>query len=107
LSLQKAGDGFEIDDYFAQVLGSSVKELKKVAKQMDAKGGEDKYVILSTSIMLAILDRDFPGQKGYCEHMIEKSRRWALRSSASIINGITLSEWTATFLKGVMKIQAA
>ncbi len=113
LSLQKTTGGFEIDQDFARILGYTMRSLREMGKNISTKGDEDKYVILSTSIVLAVLERDFADKKDYWGSVVEKSNRWLLQigkrkgllsilfeSSPPVINGMTLSNWTEAFLKG-------
>jgi len=52
LALQKASGGFEIDTAFARILKISLPHLHDISAKIQAKGGSDKFVLLSTAIVI-------------------------------------------------------
>jgi hypothetical protein len=109
LSLQKAKAGFEIDATLAKVLKVSLADLHSWASMMKVKGKSDKFILLSTAIILKYLEYQFANQKASWEAVARKSQRWLevqILKAEPTIEGKNLIDWIDQFLKkqGVLSI---
>lgn len=102
LALQKAAGGFEIDSAFAQTLKVSLSYLRDMASKIQVKGKTDKFVLLSTAIVLNFLEYRFADRKASWESIIQKSRKWLEKhivNSDPTLEGTKLLDWVSEFLK--------
>jgi Ca-activated chloride channel family protein len=102
LALQKAAGGFEIDSAFAKNLQVPLPDLQNMALKIQAKGKPDKFVLLSTAIILGFLDHKYADKKAIWEGVVEKSRKWLERQiskSTPTIEGTPLADWANQLLQ--------
>lgn len=104
LSLQKFAGGFEIDQEFAKLLGLSCQKLKEIADGMEVKEQADKYILLSTAMVLSLLVKQFYSRINDWGSMVEKCEKWFQREmirTGPRINGLGLRDWSDQFIEKI------
>ena len=76
LSLQKAHGGIEIDDKAASILGLDLGVMNQMAEEIEMITDSDKYILLSTAVVLVTLEKLFAIQRQIWEPIIQKSKEW-------------------------------
>ena len=79
LSLQKATGGFLIDENFAQILNTTLEELKSIASKIHVDSSIDKFKLLSTALVLRYLEREHGSKRHIWEEVVRKSRKWIIK----------------------------
>jgi hypothetical protein len=107
LSLQKAGAGIEMDDKLAVVLGLRLNQLQKTAELIEISMPVDKVLLLSTAILLVILQLHFGNVSGMWTAVVRKSRDWlndVMKRGNPRIRGIELLLWAREFVNSSISI---
>jgi Ca-activated chloride channel homolog len=96
LALQRAEGGFELDEAVTKVIGLSYANLRECSARIVAQGRVDRWLLLSTIIVLRILEREFAGDRAVWYAVIQKSQKWyedELSRVEPSIDGMDLSDW--------------
>jgi hypothetical protein len=107
LSLQKAGGGIELDERLSELLDLRMKHLQKMAKLIQGSMPVDKILLLSTAILLSILELHFRNVPEMWRSMVTKSRDWlddVIKKSDPRIRGEELMVWAKEFVKSSISI---
>lgn len=102
LSLQRFEGGFEIDSNLADMLNLQIKYIKKASKKIVGKYKTNGFALLSTALILAILEKRYTGEKNQWWTVTEKSRKWLeleIKTKAPAIGGIPLADWVKNDLE--------
>ncbi len=101
LAMQTAEGGFMITgDRQASDIGLDLTELKEAAAQMD-HGGAERIKLVSTAVILALLDKEFGGRQDEWLAVTEKSRKWfreQVRRLKLAVGARSLEEWAADYV---------
>ncbi|MFC1947871.1 VIT domain-containing protein [Chloroflexota bacterium] len=102
LALQEVNGGFAIDKALAKDLKMSVRAIKKMANKIQSTGNPDKFILLSTALVLTYLRNVYKDRKDTWESVVNKSEKWfedqvALYSPK--LESLELLDWAETFLK--------
>jgi Ca-activated chloride channel family protein len=100
LSLQKAEGGFELTESISEVLHLDFNEIKKMASAIEADGEVDKCMLLSTALLLQVLEICFAHQRDIWAGVVKKSRDWFEHTIENIqpqLEGKALKTWTWEF----------
>lgn len=95
LSRQRVEGGFEIDDELARKLDLPFK-VREIAQKILTANDVDKLTLLSTAIVLALLEENMRDIRECWEGVIEKSKAWFVRNlnaGAPTIDGMHLTRW--------------
>jgi hypothetical protein len=76
LSLQKAEGGLELDEKAKPIFGIDVGEIRRISEEIETGEDIDKFLLLSTAILLRILEIKFAFQRDAWESVVEKSKLW-------------------------------
>jgi Ca-activated chloride channel family protein len=101
LSLQRVEGGFEIDEGLCEEIGVTVAELKKLSRKIKTTEKADGFILLSTAILLQLLNRYFIDREGTWKSIVEKTEKWFMRELSRTeprIDGIPLGEWAVQFV---------
>jgi len=101
LALQRAEGGFELDETVAQMIGLSCVKLKECATRMQGQGRFDKWILLSTVIVLRTLETTFAGDQSIWFVITRKSRQWYEAEESRVkpsIDGMALSDWADDYI---------
>lgn len=104
LSLQRFEGGFIIDADLADMLSLPLNYISMAANKIVGKYKIDAFVLLSTAIILLILERRYANDRSIWETVGEKSIKWLEReimTKKPFIDGIPLIEWVEDFLQRV------
>jgi Ca-activated chloride channel homolog len=96
LSLQKAHGGIEIDDQAAFILGLNLNEMIDMAEEIEMITDSDKFILLSTAVVLVTLEKLFAMQRQIWEPMVQKSKEWLeeiIKDGNPQIKGKKLVDW--------------
>ena len=104
LSLQKAEGGFEIDEEATAMLNTTVSQLRDIAESISIKLEADRFDLLSTALILAILRETFSDQIDIWLGVVSKSEHWLKAEIGRVqptINGIPLLEWIEEYIRNL------
>jgi hypothetical protein len=78
LSCQKADGGFELDEEVCELIGIELGEIKSIAKEMEVGviRALDKFAILSTAILLEVLEIHFSNTRDNWWSVTKKTLDW-------------------------------
>jgi Ca-activated chloride channel family protein len=102
LALQRADGGLALDQIVSDMLGLDFGKLRKEGEKMEAKGGEDRFLLLSTAILLKVLEIQFAAERSTWEGVTQKSRDWlaaVVDGTDPAIAGTALTAWAAAFVE--------
>jgi hypothetical protein len=102
LSLQKARGGMSLDAGISRMLGIDLEQLKRDAAQIKTTTKTDKFVLLSTAVLLITLEVWFPGEFRTWSGVARKSRRWLqniLSKGSPELYGTSLMAWVDEFVR--------
>lgn len=102
LSLQRAEGGLELIEEAATFLGIDGAEIKRISKDIETDQDVDKFLLLSTAILLRILEIIFAFQRGEWESVVQKSQMWlkaAIRESKPRLYGKDLVIWVEEYVR--------
>jgi Ca-activated chloride channel family protein len=108
LSLQQADGGFRIDESFAKVLNKPFSDLQNIADSIQTKGNIDKFLLLSTALIIKYLEREYQDDKDSWEAIILKSRKWFANIIANFkptIEKLELLEWVDRFFEEINPVK--
>ena len=94
--------GFFLDKATSKLLGLDLKALAKLAGKITASGEVDRYLLLSTALVLHILETRYADRRSLWEGMVKKSVAWLrdqLARTNPVLEGRRLMDWVADFLK--------
>ncbi len=95
LSRQRAEGGFEVDDELARKLDLRFN-VREAAQKIVTATDVDKFTLLSTAIIMALLEENMRDIRDCWEGVIEKTRAWFasnLHAGAPTIDGMHLTRW--------------
>jgi len=102
LASQRAEGGFELDEDLAHVIGLSYRNLRDCAERIVGQGPMDKWVLLSTIIVLRILEKEFSSIVSVWYDVIKKSRDWYQFQASRVkpsLDGMDLQEWADDYIE--------
>jgi len=102
LSLQKARGGMSLDTGICSMLGIDLEQMRRDAKQIKTTTKTDKFVLLSTAVLLITLEVWFPGEFRTWSGVARKSRRWLqniLSKGSPELYGTSLMAWVDEFVR--------
>lgn len=108
LNLQKPDGGFEIDDNAAMYFDTTINILSGIANRIDVKrmNAAEKFLLLSTVLVLALLKNKYAAEKGLWQAAVEKSIEWLkdeCKNMDIMIQGKSLEEWAEEYVKNLIK----
>ncbi len=101
LSLQRAAGGFMITKDAASILGIDFSDIKKRSKTITVEETIDRFVLLSTAIILMLLKKKFDHMKDSWIAVVQKSEKWLEREierTKPHIKGVSLDEWVDDYV---------
>ena len=104
--MQQPEGGFVINQAVAKEMKSSLVEVKAFADTIKVKGAVDRFVLLSTALVLRYLERQYESDKDAWEAVVQKSQRWLdeqVRDAKPKLSGKALLEWVDDFLQKSQK----
>ena len=106
LALQRAEGGFELDEAVTKIIGLSYDNLKGYAARMVGQGRFDRWVLLSTIIVLRVLEREFASDRTVWYDLIQKSQKWYENELSRVrpsIDGMDLADWADDYIQAQYK----
>jgi Ca-activated chloride channel family protein len=104
LTLQRAEGGIDLTEEAAMALALDLVQLRKEAKSMKVDCAVDKFLLLSTAVLLEVLETLFSAEKAIWAGVVEKSQEWLsgkIRDANPRISGMCLTEWAKTWVKAM------
>ncbi len=101
LSLQRAAGGFMITRDAASILGIDFSDIKERSKIITVEETIDRFILLSTAIILMLLKKKFDHMKDSWSAVVQKSEKWLereLERTKPHIKGVSLEEWVENFV---------
>jgi Ca-activated chloride channel homolog len=102
LSRQRAEGGFDMNAKIARILNTTLSKLKDMSRNMAANGKCNKFLILSTALVMAFLKCKFLNRKDEWETVARKSEQWLqkeLKRVQPTIEGISPEEWAKQYIE--------
>ena len=102
LLLQEAKGGFGMSAHVASLLNTTVSELREIAKEMVVKGKSDRFKLLCTALVLALLRIRFAHNEGVWGEIIKKSEVWfksEINRVDARLEGVSLTEWVESYFE--------
>jgi len=102
LSLQQAGGGLMLNTFVALCLKIDIDELKGFSASMTLSGGEDRFLVVSTAVLLEVLAAQFMSQKAAWGAVVDKSVNWLkniVRDNNPKIGGRPLTGWAREYVR--------
>jgi Ca-activated chloride channel family protein len=106
-SLQDAEGSFNLTPTVAGLLGIKIADLKAAAKKIKADSEVDGFRVLSTAVILKVLEAHFPAQMARYGGLVKKSRQWLsgqIDSAAPRIGRQALMDWVKAFVEKKVQI---
>ncbi len=107
LALQRADGGLELDQAVAGTLGLDLKKIQKEAENIKEDVAVDRFLLLSTAILIKVLETCFHMERSTWEGVTLKSRDWlagVLDQATPSIQGTPLTEWVDAFVEKSVKL---
>jgi Ca-activated chloride channel family protein len=104
LSLQSAQGGLPMNERVAKQIGYDLKKIQELASAMELEIPEDKFLVLSTAILLQVLRAHFLPEEISWKRVIQKSEAWfqkVLKSGRPRLEGRELSAWAEEFVRKI------
>ncbi len=104
LSLQQATGGFRITRDAAPILGIDFSDIKKRSKIITVEETIDRFILLSTAIILMLLKKKFDHMKDSWSAVVQKSEKWLEREierTKPRIKGVSLDEWVEGYIENL------
>jgi len=102
LSSQRAEGGIMLDERLAHYFSFDYKELQHIAEEIEVAVSVDKLLLLSTAILLNVLETRFAPLSRAWWGMAQKSRDWFMgfvKRGAPKIRGRDLMAWVDEFVR--------
>jgi hypothetical protein len=102
LKQQQVAGGFLLDQVTAKLLELDLQELAKLAGKITTSGEVDRLLLLSTALVLHILETRYADRRSLWEGMVKKSVAWLrdqLARTNPALEGRELKAWVVDFLK--------
>jgi len=102
LASQETLGGMEIDEKIAASLGIDVHRIRKMAEEIEVIVPVDRFLLLSTAILLKVLELHFAQETKSWKKVVKKSRRWVksmLAKGKPRIYGEDLMTWVENFVR--------
>ncbi|MFC1799522.1 hypothetical protein ACFL2Z_01230, partial [Candidatus Eisenbacteria bacterium] len=106
-SLQDADGSFALTAQVAGMLGIKVGDLKAAAKKIEAGAEVDGFRLLSTAVILKVLEVHFPAQMANYRGLIKKSKQWlrdSIDAAAPRIGRQDLMDWVEAYIEKSVRI---
>lgn len=104
LSLQRAKGGFSISREVADMIGISFQDLKVNARRIEINEEIDRFVLLSTAIILFLLKKRFGDMEDLWINVVQKSDKWFKKECERTnprIEGKRLGQWADAFMENL------
>jgi Ca-activated chloride channel homolog len=104
LSLQSVEGGFAIDNEAAEMMGMSLLDLKEIAQRIEVNSETDRLLLLSTALILLLLEKHYASMGDDWRSVIRKSEKWLkeeLSRTEPRIETRSLLDWAADFSKNL------
>lgn len=102
LSLQQAKGGFRINREVAEMIGISFQDLKVNARRIEIDEEADRFVLLSTAIILFLLKKRFVDMEDLWINVVQKTDTWFRKEferTSPRLEGISLEQWVDAFIE--------
>ena len=102
LSLQKMQGGLSLNERVAEKFGIDLKKIRNLASAMELEISEDKFLIISTAILLQILRVHFLAEELSWKRVVRKSEAWLqkiLETGKPTIKNRELMDWVEEYVK--------
>lgn len=102
LAAQRVDGGFELSEDLAHVIRLRYRDLEDCAQRMVGQGRFDRWVLLSTIIVLRVLEEEFAGMRAIWYDVTEKSRDWCFAQESRVkpsLDGMDLPEWATDYIR--------
>ena len=90
-----------LNEKISREIGMDFHHLTETAHNIEVNVEADKFLLLSTAIILQILEMQFSSESGTWAGVIQKSKDWManmLRNGKPRLNGIDLMDWAEEFV---------
>lgn len=107
LSLQRATGGLELTAEVSQLLRIDFQEIGDLASAMEISMGESKFLVLSTALLLLVLELHFLEEETTWRGVVQKSHDWLeeiIKKGKPRIQGRDLKDWGEEYLKKNIRI---
>ena len=86
----------------ASILGIDFSDIKKRSKTITLEETIDRFVLLSTAIILMLLKKKFDHMKDSWSAVVQKSEKWLGREMERTkphVKGVSLNRWVEEFVE--------
>lgn len=107
LSLQRAGGGMELDEQASRILRMNYKKLAKIAADLEVDVEVDRFLLLSTAVLLQVLAIRLSSERATWASIVGKSENWlkkVIQEGNPRIHGKDLMTWAEQFVKDHVRI---
>lgn len=108
LHSQQPNGGFMIDKEISERIGTTLPEIKKISKNIISGIKTDKFLLLSTAIVLIYLEKKCNDTKYMWGSIVEKTAKWLekqIEEGKPTINGSELMKWVEKYLEDLQPKQ--
>jgi Ca-activated chloride channel family protein len=101
LAVQRMEGGFNLDAKLAACFKLKLNEIQAAGGRLENAGGEDVFFLVSTALVLALLERFFADSTDVWKPVTRKSHRWLDRIIKRLnpkIDGQPLTEWAHKYV---------
>jgi len=101
LSLQRPEGGIELNEELSRLIGIDLGEIERIALQIEVNDKTDRLLLLTTAILLQVLEMCFTGMKPIWDGIIQKSKEWLVETTGRGNPGLfgkDLKAWAREFV---------
>ncbi|MCX8028193.1 MAG: VIT domain-containing protein [Thermodesulfovibrionales bacterium] len=101
LDLQRYSGGFEVDDNIAKMLNTTVSKLQELSEEIITEEKTDKFKILSTALVLCILESKYNQERSLWKRLVQKSKKWLeteIQRTKPTLQGVELMKWAKDYV---------
>ena len=102
LSLQRAKGGIELNEDVASLLGIDLKRIRQAAKEIQVGLKVNRFLLLSTAILLEVLESKLAADRPAWDRIVRKSADWLtdmVKRGNPAIHGENLTDWARQYVR--------
>lgn len=106
LALQRADAGFDLDQAAAEGLGFDLPLLEAAVRQLPGDEAENRR-ILSTAVVLAVLQQRFAAERSMWSAVTRKSASWltkTVKDRGLMLGGTAIETWAADYVQNNVRV---
>jgi Ca-activated chloride channel family protein len=108
LSRQEAEGGLRLNAKLARALGIKITDIRKIAGEMDVEGQVDRFLLVSTALLLATLSEHYTAEMGVWNKTLHKTLVWfdeVKKRNRPSVGNVHIWKWAIKYVRKNVKIK--